>query len=361
MTTTLDAPAAPVAADAVARPPEPALRPADPPPIHFTPRPEQPRTTFITWVEAGPAEDHVLRLVESLRRWGGRYSQSPILIVAPRPGPPPAASTLKQLASLGAAFAPCPQQHRYTWFDRLNKPLAVIEAERLAATATITYLDPRLIVLGEPDELPLGGGEDFAAVPGDPAFATFTPGDPHEAYWWQACAQTGVVFHDLPRIDMLDGAQARLTFDGLVFSCRRLAGLGRHYYLALRRLMEGRLASSTRGYVINDEASMTLAVHRMRLRWRRLSAAYPTCYETAAPPSLGPASPPRLLLAPDCASAQWTPFLRRVEAIQPQASAWLSARAPRSGLTPWRSVLAAMGRFSRARRAAAFQRSCAIA
>src|SRR5690606_37796289 len=49
---------------------------------------EAPSLTVVTCVEAGTLEPMAVRMVRSLRRWGGRYSNVQVIAVTPRWGPP---------------------------------------------------------------------------------------------------------------------------------------------------------------------------------------------------------------------------------------------------------------------------------
>ncbi len=47
-----------------------------------------PTATIVTCVEYGPLEQMVVRMVDSLRRWGGRLADAPVYAVKPRRGMP---------------------------------------------------------------------------------------------------------------------------------------------------------------------------------------------------------------------------------------------------------------------------------
>src|SRR5205085_1505515 len=82
--------------------PERAASTAFAPNLHNTLMAEQPQISFICCVESGPLEDQTVRMVESLRRWGGRLAEAPVVAVTPRFGPPLARTTRRALDRLSA-------------------------------------------------------------------------------------------------------------------------------------------------------------------------------------------------------------------------------------------------------------------
>lgn len=56
--------------------------------------------TFVCCVESGLLENQTVRMIESLRRWGGRLRESPIFAVTPRIGSPLSYSHNYQSGSL---------------------------------------------------------------------------------------------------------------------------------------------------------------------------------------------------------------------------------------------------------------------
>jgi hypothetical protein len=81
------------------------------------PAEHKPSVTFTTGVEAGPIETMTLRLVESLRRWGGTYADAPFIAVKPRPGPPLRKKTLREFDRLGVTFRHAKPTHGLNWLS----------------------------------------------------------------------------------------------------------------------------------------------------------------------------------------------------------------------------------------------------
>ena len=82
-------------------------------------------TTFVCCVESGWLEPQTLRMVESLRRWGGQFAQSPVVAVTPRFGPPLAAKTRRAFGALNVEHYRFHADNQYAWKSFLNKHYAM--------------------------------------------------------------------------------------------------------------------------------------------------------------------------------------------------------------------------------------------
>src|SRR5215207_7670197 len=96
--------------------------------------------TFVTCVESGPLETQVLRMVESLRRFGGGYADCPVWAVKPRFGPPLAGHTRRELDRLNVDFRRTTRSDPHGWYAYINKTRALILAEAEAATPRAGWL-----------------------------------------------------------------------------------------------------------------------------------------------------------------------------------------------------------------------------
>ena len=61
-------------------------------------------TTIVTSVEASPLEAQVLLLVESLRNFGGAWSNTDVIAVKPRRGPRISSLTLREFRRFGVEY-----------------------------------------------------------------------------------------------------------------------------------------------------------------------------------------------------------------------------------------------------------------
>jgi len=63
-----------------------------------------PDITFVCCVESGSLESQTIRMVESLRRYGGKFSTAPVIAVTPWFGPPLSKSTLQVFDNLKVTY-----------------------------------------------------------------------------------------------------------------------------------------------------------------------------------------------------------------------------------------------------------------
>src|SRR5262245_41094917 len=157
-----------------------------------------PPITFITCIESGPLETQVLRMVDSLRRFGGAYAGCPVRAVKPRFGPPLSRHTWREFDRLGVEYRRTYRDDAHPWYAYINNTRALIQAEAEVQTEFVGWLDADLLITGEPSELTPGPDEDLAACSSDNAGGTTGPGDPNEPFWREACAAVGLEVEALP-------------------------------------------------------------------------------------------------------------------------------------------------------------------
>ena len=231
--------------------------------------------TFVTVIESGYLELTALWLVESLRRWGGRYADSPFLFVKPRPGPDPGRTTRLRMQKLGIDYRVTAADKRYDWYQFLNKPVAVREAEAAARTPIICWLDADILVLDEPTLLDLGPDDDVAFCVPDVNIGTYGPGSRYEAYWETYCNAVGFPLEDLGWVSPRGRDRPiRSYFNSGVMSIRTSSGLAAEYHKTVITALEARLALSDGGIYMHEQMAIGIAARRLRLRIRELPLNY---------------------------------------------------------------------------------------
>jgi hypothetical protein len=243
--------------------------------------------TFVTVIESGSLEIAALWLVESLRRWGGRYADSPFLFVKPRAGPGPGYTTRRRMHKLGVDYRVTPSEKEYEWYDFLNKPVALQAAGAVAKTPMICWLDADILVLGEPSLLDPGPDNDLAICAPDVNIGTYGPGSRYEAYWATYCNAVGFPLEDLGWVRPCGKESViRSYFNGGVMSIRTSSGLVEEYYKTVIAALAARLASSTDGIFMHEQMAIGIATRRLGLRVRQLPINYNySCYELNSPSS----------------------------------------------------------------------------
>lgn len=309
-------------------------------------------TSFVCCVESGWLEPGTVRLVESLRRFGGRYAAAPIVAVTPRFGPPLSAETKRAFADWDVKHITPGIPNAYPWFNFFNKPLALVAAEEHIDTEAIGFLDSDLLIVREPDELELMPGEDFLSFPTHcKEMGTSGPGDPYEGLWRASCRIAGLYIEDLPWIVTAQTRERiRLYFNSGLFIYRRGTSLAAEYLRLCRLLMDSRIGTRAAGYGLGfkEMVSVGLAVMTLGLKWRALSYSHNysisrlTFDQWYTAEALRDA---RIVHYHDSMWPQfWPTFLEALQSTHPEVAAWLETQGPMrvSGPPHWRALSAVL-------------------
>jgi glycosyltransferase involved in cell wall biosynthesis len=152
--------------------------------------------SFVLCIEANAIREQALLLCESIRRFAGRYSRSPILAFAPRPGLGVDEVARRTLESMGVEYVDEPLNTTCLEYAPANRVYAGAYAEAHADTDFLVVLDSDTVWLDEP-ELPADA--DAAVRPVDSkGSATRGPGDRFEEYWARLAQMCGVSIDRLP-------------------------------------------------------------------------------------------------------------------------------------------------------------------
>jgi len=235
--------------------------------------------TFVCCIECGFLEVQTIRLVSSIRQFGGKFANEPVIAVIPRFGFPLAAETKKILSSLNVQLLYCKEDPKYGWFNFFNKAIAVSSAEKIATTEQICWLDSDMIWTGEPVELILGEHEDFAAFPTQIKEMS-TNGhsdDPFYGLWIKFCELVGISLDDLPLFKCDEtGEMVHLYYNGGIFTYRTKYAFGEKYLSMCRDLLDSNYASLAKGFSqgIKEQGAIGLCVAKHKMNWRPLSYQY---------------------------------------------------------------------------------------
>jgi hypothetical protein len=180
--------------------------------------------TFVLCIEQNAIRAQALLLCESIRRFGGRHRDAPILAVAPRPGLGVDRETRQRLQALGVDYAEEPLNRVCPEYGSANRVFAAAWAEERARSEWIAVLDSDTVFLEEP-ELP--SGADVAVRPVDTkGSATEGPGDPFEDYWARLAALQGVALESLPFVETtVCRRRVRASYNGGLVVVRRALGI----------------------------------------------------------------------------------------------------------------------------------------
>ena len=180
--------------------------------------------TFVLCVENNATRAQAILLCESIRRFGGRHRDAPILAVAPRPGLGIDHASRRQLSALHVEYIEEPLNLVCPEYGSANRVFAAAWAEARSRSEWVVVLDSDTVVLGEL-ELPVDA--DVAVRPIDSkGSATTGPGDPFEDYWARLAALQAVSLDCLPFIQTTDRCHVvRASYNGGLIVSRRDRGV----------------------------------------------------------------------------------------------------------------------------------------
>ena len=233
--------------------------------------------SFVCCVEAGLLEEMTIRLVESLRRWGGAFADAQVFAVVARHGPALHRRTLDEFKRLNVLCLNEPSGSHYEWFPYYNKPVALAAVEKISSTDLIAWLDSDMLVVREPSALNLEPCIDFAACPSAKEMGTTGPGDPFEALWQANCRTLGIDIETLPWVlSDPEKLKMRVYWNSGIFVYRRETKFGQRFLDTCTALMDANNVIDSRDFNIsfNEMGAVALAMHAAGLKWKELPPSY---------------------------------------------------------------------------------------
>lgn len=244
----------------------------------------KPDITFVCCIESGSLELQTIRMVESLRRWGGRFADVPVYAVSPRFSPPITKSTRLALEKFQVKHLSFQTKNKYSWYKFLNKPLSLAAVEKIATTECIGWLDSDLLVVDEPYQLELSESESIIACASDKNVGTAGGEDPNEPYWKEVCQHLGLNIEDLPWTQTeLEKERIRLYWNTGIFSYRRSTNFGQKYLDTVIKLLDAFIASHKTKIYFHEQMSVGLAVAKNKIPWSPLSRSHNFSVNTNRP------------------------------------------------------------------------------
>jgi hypothetical protein len=300
---------------------------------------------FVTSIESGVLEELTLRMAESVRRFGGRLSESPMLAVKPRNGPPIARATRRRFDDLGVEFVSLRSQRRFAWFHYLNKPLTMLAAEERSDADILVWVDADALVVGEPSAFLLADDVDIAAGPTDVGvIGTTGPDSRYEPYWRNLCAVLGLDLEDLPWVDPYVGeAPIRFYVNAGIFAYRRSTHFAADWLENCLTALRARAGFPDCGETRIEQASLGLTILERRLRWAPLPHGHNLALASYLADQFDAKAfrEARLLHYHDSMEPHYWPiFLGLLERHHPESAQWLAERGPVLNPAPrsWRAT-----------------------
>jgi hypothetical protein len=188
-----------------------------------TPRLDGSEIAFLICVEANRLEPQARLLCESIRTFGGRYRQAPILAVSPRPHLTLGPEARTRLEALGVTYVVEPLNETGSPYGAINRIVAGAWAEAFSQRPYLVLLDTDTVFVGEPGFARADAGVRPVDVKGT---ASSGAGDAQESYWTRICALGGIDPWRLPRITTtIDKVPIRAAYNGGFIVVRRDLGI----------------------------------------------------------------------------------------------------------------------------------------
>ena len=174
---------------------------------------------FLLCVEANDLEPQAQMLCESIRTFGGRYRNAPIIAVSPRPHLALSPTGQARLEALGVTYVSLPLNLTGSTYGSINRIVAGNWAQANIAQPYIVLLDTDMLLVAEPQFV----RADVGVRPVDgKGSATSGPDDPLDEYWGRLCEFAGISLDDLPMLQAtIDGSRVRASYNGGFMVVRR--------------------------------------------------------------------------------------------------------------------------------------------
>lgn len=241
---------------------------------------KQPSMTIVVCIESGMLEPLTLRMVESLRRFGGRFANLEVIAVTPRSTPVLTRETHRRMEELGIKHLRVFPDNPYVWHHYMNKAEAIAAVESRVTTEAIAWIDSDILFLREPNGLELPPGVDFiASAPDAGVIGSGGVTDPNDPFWERSAALIGRVADDLPWLQTGDGHRIRFYWNAGLYVYRRNTRFGREFLADFKTFLDRQVARTHSQVHFMDQVVLGLTVIRLGLAWQALpdSSNFPLC------------------------------------------------------------------------------------
>ena len=288
--------------------------------------------TFVVCVEPGKYEVQAALMVESLRLFGGRFANAPVIAITPRVGPALAMRTRKRFEELGVVYLRRRHLHR-AWQLFIGKVQALNDAEQIAATKGLVLVDCDILFVGEPSGLLLAPGAAVGACPSDQGIVGTTGASSQfDPAWRRACAAVGLTIEDLPWVDPSDGSEpVRFYVNSGVVVMRNGYDVPSRWLRCMDDLLSHHVAFPGWGPYFVDQIALGLAIARYAIPFQRLVYTHNFGVDSSVPDAwqsdeLGQV---RVLQHHDQLTPEhWGRTVERLRGVNPDLSALLAREGP---------------------------------
>jgi hypothetical protein len=292
--------------------------------------------TFVCCVEFGWLEQQTVRMIESLRRFGGRFKDAPVIAVTPRLGPKLTRKTRAKFKECGVLHLTGSSTSPHSWLGFYNKPLALVMAVPHVATSATCFVDSDLLFVAEPEDLVFAEDEDFLAFPVEiKEMGTSGPGDVFEPLWAAATERVGINLDQIPWVKTAQSEERiRLYFNSGLMAYRTHGGFPNEYLRLCTSLLDAGIASADPdfSYGFMEMVSVGFASITLNLRWRSLPFSHNYSVLSAGERLDFRMSDLRLARIVHHHDSMWPNhwdlFLDRIQKSHPNVGTWLQPLGP---------------------------------
>ena len=288
--------------------------------------------TFVVCVEPGKYEVQAALMVESLRLFGGRFANAPVIAITPRVGPALALKTRKRFEELGVVYLRRRHFHK-AWQLFIGKVQALNDAEEIAATKALVLVDCDILFLGEPSGILLAPGAVVGACPSDQGIVGTTGASSQfDPAWRRACAAVGLTIEDLSWVDPSDGSEpVRFYVNSGVVVMRNGYDVPSRWLGCMDDLLSHHVAFPGWGPYFVDQIALGLAISRFAIPFQRLAYTHNFGVDSSIPQAwqseeLGQV---RVLQHHDQLTPEhWRRTVERLRSLHPDLAALLAREGP---------------------------------
>jgi hypothetical protein len=283
-------------------------------------------------VEAGGFESMAIRAAQSLRKFGGRFSNCQMYAVTPRLGAPLSHHTLAAFESLNVEYLNVRPPNPYSWYPLMNKPLTLVEVRKRTTAQQIAFIDSDMIVMAEPNLLLLDDQTDFTACAPDKNIGSASEDDLNTPFWKELCRVLGADFESLPWVRAhRDNIDIKLYFNSGLFTFRTNGPFAGAYQQAVAALLDSKLSSQVSDIYFHEQAAVGVVAAREKLRWKPLPHEYNYAVGRKIMDKYEPAKVQNAVILhyhdmmwPE----NWNNLIDRLKVDRPEIADWLATLGP---------------------------------
>jgi hypothetical protein len=291
-----------------------------------------PSLVFAMCVEAGGFESMAIRAAQSLRKFGGRFSNCAMMAVTPRFGAPLSRKTITAFESLNVEYLNIRPANPYAWYPLMNKPLALQAVAEKTNAEQICFIDSDMIVMAEPNLLLLDEKLDFTACAPDKNIGSAGDDDENTPFWKEVCRVVGLSYGDLPWVHAhRENVDIRLYFNSGIFTFRRSGNFVDAYHQITSDLLNAKVASKISDIYFHEQESIGLAAVKEKLRWKPLPHEYNYAVGKKIMDKYEPAKVQHgvILHYHDMMWPEnWAKLMQHLKTDRPEIHDWLAERGP---------------------------------